>query len=109
MDDFAEPEEFDEEEDGEEENLEPNGGPSVAGVLLVGFGVAMFLSAPLRSQWMNSWAVHLLNWPIAGAMVGGGLGTFAGKPRQGATYGAIVGVCLALLSLINGRLNPIGH
>jgi len=110
MEEFTEPEEFDDEEEpGEEENPDPNGGPSVAGVLLVGFGVAMFLGLPLRNQWMDLWAVHLLNWPVAGAMVGGGIGTFAKRSRQGAIYGAIVGVCFALLSLLNGRLNPIGH
>lgn len=108
MEEPEEPE-LDDDEAGEEENLEPNGGPSVAGLLLLGVGAAFFFHPPIWAEWMPDWATVLLNWPIAVAMIGGGIGVFSGNGRPGAKYGAYAGACLAALYLINEHLHHLGH
>jgi hypothetical protein len=102
-------EEIDDDENRPEENPDPNAGPSVAGLLLICLGVGCFVHPPLRTDAMNMRAVAVLNWPIAGAMVGAGIGAFLGNGRRCALYGIIVGVCITALFLLNGRFNPIGH
>jgi hypothetical protein len=106
---MEEPDEIDGDEDREEENPDPNGGPSVAGLLLIGFGLACFFGRPLRNSWVNDWTVLLLNLPIAGAMVGAGIGVLSGNGRRGAVYGVFAGICIAALSLINDHLIHLRH